>query len=479
YTLATFFNYHLKQYPGMDFKIIGTDIDKESIKVAQNGVYRYSEIKSIPSVYIKDNWQKGTGVISHFVKIKKHIKEKCTFKEMNLIHPEPIQNEKFDVIFCRNVFIYFKSELIHKIVNNFKNKLHKRGLLFTGLSESLNSLEINKITLAPSVYSFDRHSPIPSIKSEPILQDPIKKSIIPNPIRVLAVDDSSSILKLLTKVFNDDKDFLLVGTAKNGIEAAEFLKTNKVDAMTLDIHMPEMDGVEYLKQHFTKDHPNVVVISSASREDARYAQKTLKYGALDFVEKPALNNLIERAEEIKSKIKMSFLNSTSSLSNIDESFNKNFVINDPESKIRIFLANYSDKEKLKKTIASFKGNQPPIGIFFQGNENYLDIIKDEFNWSQNIEVFDKDIKLECNKIYLCDLSVHFDSFKTHIENYKKSISVFGYLNDIIASKIFSLNQTQILVEDANDPKLEYQNKINDIFPWTSVAHVGTEYLAKD
>ena len=50
----------------MDFKIIGTDIDKESIKVAQNGVYRYSEIKSIPSVYIKDNWQKGTGVINIF-----------------------------------------------------------------------------------------------------------------------------------------------------------------------------------------------------------------------------------------------------------------------------------------------------------------------------------------------------------------------------------------------------------------------------
>ena len=64
-----------------------------------------------------------------------------------------------------------------------------------------------------------------------------------------------------------------------------------------------MDGIEYLSKNFNGGHPPVVMISSASREDADTAMKALKLGATDFVEKPSLQNLEEKGEEIRTKLK--------------------------------------------------------------------------------------------------------------------------------------------------------------------------------
>ncbi len=106
--MAMLFNHHLKNYPGMSYEIVGTDIDPESVRVGKNGVYPLSEVKSIPQLYLQGNWQKGTGDIARFAKVKAHLKKNCSFEVMNLLSPDAaIRNKKFDIIFCRNVFIYF------------------------------------------------------------------------------------------------------------------------------------------------------------------------------------------------------------------------------------------------------------------------------------------------------------------------------------------------------------------------------------
>ena len=66
------------------------------------------------------------------------------------------------------------------------------------------------------------------------------------------------------RIFSDDDGFEIVASAGNGVEAMEALKKTKIDIMTLDIHMPEMDGVTYLSKNFNSSHPPVVMISSAS-----------------------------------------------------------------------------------------------------------------------------------------------------------------------------------------------------------------------
>ena len=111
-----------------------------------------------------------------------------------------------------------------------------------------------------------------------------------NPLKVLCVDDSKIILSLLKKIFSGNDGFEVVGTAENGQEAEEFLKHNKVDVMTLDIHMPIMDGLSYLKKNYNQSHPPVVIVSSVSREDAFKAMEGLRLGASDYIEKPSLED---------------------------------------------------------------------------------------------------------------------------------------------------------------------------------------------
>jgi len=485
YSLAMFFNLHLKKYPGIDFEILGTDIDPECVKIGSNGVYQYQEVKSVPRVYLQGNWQRGTGKIANFVKVKSHLKERCQFDVMNLMSVKrSLGTKKFDLIMCRNVFIYFKKEDIKKIVKDFEGHVHRGGYFITGLSESIKELQVTKQNLAPSVYSFDELELV-SNKAETVKENltsvapSVARTTTPKPVRMLVVDDSASVVKLLSKVFQSDPDFELVGTATNGLEAAEFLKNNKVDAMTLDIHMPEMDGVEYLKKHHGQGHPKVVVVSSASREDTRYAQQTLRYGASDFVEKPALNNLKERAEEIKNKIKMSFLNDVATIDTIDKGFQKDFEIKDPDKKARLLFGSFSDLKKIKASIGELQGPQAPVVVIFEGNGNYMDMIKDELGARVNAQVFEDGIKLEANKVYICDFGSQMQELLAQCADRRVSSSVFGICSSKVVDSLLGLDSAQILLEDLPGINGDLKEVASDVFPWTSFPHVGTEYLAKD
>jgi len=120
---------------------------------------------------------------------------------------------------------------------------------------------------------------------------------------VLVVDDSKSVRGVLKSVLTPDHGFVVIGEAENPIQAIEFLKTHSVDIMTLDIHMPVMDGVEYLSRVQGGDHPLVVMISSVNRDEALQVMKCLELGASDYIEKPKGTQLAEDAEKIRSVLR--------------------------------------------------------------------------------------------------------------------------------------------------------------------------------
>ncbi len=479
YSLGMFFEYHLKSFPGITYEILGADIDPESVKIAQNGVFPYKEIKSIPQIYLNGHWQRGTQEIAHFAKVKANIKDRCQFVVGNLLNQNEnhLKGKKFDIIFCRNVFIYFDKEKISQSCMKLKNHLSDGGVLVTGLSESLKDIELTKTTVGPNVYSFEQQvsNPKPSLK--------VAKQLIPRPMRILAVDDSPSVLKLLGKIFESDPDFKLVGTAENGQRAHEFLQNHQVDAMTLDIHMPELDGVEYLRKHFSPTHPKVVVVSSASREDTRYAQKTIEFGASDFVEKPALNNLKERAEEIKNKLKMSFLNSgISTDTDIDRQFSKKFVIDSPNTKAFLWVANYSDLAKIKRLAREFPASgTPPLFIFFEGNRNFLEITKKELQSARpgKIHLLEDEPNIGVDQIFLGDFKEHFLNAAKKFTPEHLSIGLFGPSSGLVSANVSEVVGAQLLIEDHSAVSQELKDIATDIFPWTSFAHLATEFLAKE
>jgi len=316
YSLAMFFNFHLKSMaPDLRFHIWGTDIDPESVRHAENGVYKNEELKQAPAMYIQDNWIRGTGAVANFSKVKKELKLNCQFTTTNLFSSSSfLADKKFDFIFCRNVFIYFNSEQITKICKSFSNHLNPSGHLFLGVSESLQGLQLPLQLVGPSVYGHKgQTSPVPQFK-------PLEKRIQRGPLEILCIDDSGTILALLKKILVKETGFLVTATAKNGQEALDILKTQKFDAITLDLHMPVLDGVGFLQTYKKREIP-ILVVSSINRDDTTIAQKALSLGAADYVEKPSLENLAQAGNEIRGKIKTILQSSV--LSHPTESGNSN------------------------------------------------------------------------------------------------------------------------------------------------------------
>lgn len=124
-------------------------------------------------------------------------------------------------------------------------------------------------------------------------------------IKVLVVDDSAYIRKILTQILQRSPFIEVVGTAQNGIEALEKVQELNPDVITLDLIMPEMDGITFIEEQM-KRQPKPIVVCSIASETGELAMKALELGAVDFVQKPtalATEKIFEITEEIIEKVK--------------------------------------------------------------------------------------------------------------------------------------------------------------------------------
>lgn len=133
------------------FRILATDISTRVLAAARRGVYAAGRFDDIPEAWRRAYLLRGRGESQGFYKIKPELAREVEFARLNLIEPFPAR-EPFQVIFCRNVMMYFDKATQQNIVERLAACLTRGGYLFVGHSESLTGVEHGLQYVRPAVY---------------------------------------------------------------------------------------------------------------------------------------------------------------------------------------------------------------------------------------------------------------------------------------------------------------------------------------
>jgi chemotaxis protein methyltransferase CheR len=146
YSLAAHSLYH-----GGTPSILATDISDSCLQKASMGIYPDPCIKHIPEAILKAYFQKGVNGWAGKVRVKPMLRKLITFKKFNLLK-DRLPEMQFDVVFCRNVMIYFDLRTKEQVVNRLSGVLRPGGYFIIGGAESLNGLKHSFKYIEPSVY---------------------------------------------------------------------------------------------------------------------------------------------------------------------------------------------------------------------------------------------------------------------------------------------------------------------------------------
>jgi chemotaxis protein methyltransferase CheR len=151
---------HFPQPAGWHIEILATDISTRVLARAQAGVWPLEKARQIPTHYLKSFMLRGTGTQEGKMKAGPDLLQAVRFERLNLLeeaaYPRSIT---FDLVFCRNVLIYFQPETKAQVVHRLFHRLRPDGYLFLGHSEGLNHLIPNVRSAIPTVYI--RLGPLP------------------------------------------------------------------------------------------------------------------------------------------------------------------------------------------------------------------------------------------------------------------------------------------------------------------------------
>jgi len=136
YSIAITLKEHFPQLSSWDVKILATDLDTNVVAKAKSGIYTADRIEGLPKPMIKRWFRRGRDGSSDQVKVSSELQEMITFNQLNLLESWPFKGG-FDLIFCRNVVIYFNKDTQRVLADRYANVLRENGRLFLGHSESM------------------------------------------------------------------------------------------------------------------------------------------------------------------------------------------------------------------------------------------------------------------------------------------------------------------------------------------------------
>lgn len=210
----------------------------------------------------------------------------------------------FDKVFV-DVKTYFQNDIAKvdlKIIGALKSMTEVASYFDHKMFQSIKKIEKDfqiEVCFLPEVNKV-RVSIEPMVSTKPVFQ----ARAMPSKFKVLIVDDSKTIRTILSKIFLSDPMFEVCAMAEKPSEVEALILKHKPDVITLDIHMPEMDGVTLLKTIIApKYHIPTVMISSISMAEGPMVLDALEHGAVDYIQKPEMSEIASVTPFILEKVR--------------------------------------------------------------------------------------------------------------------------------------------------------------------------------
>ncbi|HLK65449.1 MAG TPA: CheR family methyltransferase [Bryobacteraceae bacterium] len=152
YTIAIVLAEFASQQPGFDFGILGTDISTHVLAKAREGIYHQSLILPVAPELRNKYLMRGKNQSEHLARVVPELRKRVTFHQLNFMDDDYGIREMFDVVFFRNVMIYFERSTQEAVIRKICRNLVPGGYLFAGHSESLASLDVPLRPVRASIY---------------------------------------------------------------------------------------------------------------------------------------------------------------------------------------------------------------------------------------------------------------------------------------------------------------------------------------
>ena len=152
YTIAIVLADFAEKHPGFDFSIIGTDISTQILQKAIDAVFKEDRISVIPQETKRKYFLRSKDRSNPTVKIAPNLRRKVRFGRLNFMDSSYDIPETFDVVFCRNVLIYFDRETQEKVIGKLCLKLKPGGYFFLGHSESIMNMSLPLKQIKPTIF---------------------------------------------------------------------------------------------------------------------------------------------------------------------------------------------------------------------------------------------------------------------------------------------------------------------------------------
>lgn len=152
YTMAMVLSEVAEAIPGFKFSILATDISTLVLEKARQGIYSIDKVEPVELALKKKYLLRGKGAQSNMVRVVPELRSTVNFRRLNFLDSDFDITQKMDIIFCRNVIIYFDQATQKRLLHKLAGHLDSDRYIFMGHSETLNGLDLPLSQVSPSVY---------------------------------------------------------------------------------------------------------------------------------------------------------------------------------------------------------------------------------------------------------------------------------------------------------------------------------------